>query len=583
MSPLHRTHSLGASALALAALFFGGLSLAPAHAAQPITPTGKAPEPHFDRLMTFEQVEGLLRAYAQAYPQWVKLESLGKSMQGRNLWLLALNNPATGPDRGKPSMYIDGNTHANEVQGTEATLYTLDFLLKNYGRLDRITELLDRAAFYFVPVVNPDGRAHWFGAPSTADFPRTVMVPVDDDRDGRVDEDGFDDLDGDGIITVMRKKVAPGLGTHRLDPKDSRLLVEAGPEELADYLVIGEEGIDNDGDGRLNEDTAGYVDPNRTWGWGWQPEYVQNGAGLYPLAIPETRSIALWALSHENIAAVQSFHNNGRMILRGPDAKTDPPYPPADLKTYDLIGKEGEKLLPGYRYLIGWKDLYTVFGGTTEHFYRIHGAIAFTNELYDPPTDLDGDGKSTDQEIARFNDVLTLGRQVVPWKEHRHPQYGTVEVGGTRHDVGRVPEGWGLPEEVHRNSAFVLFHAHHLPRLSIGEPTVKKVADKLWRLEVPVTNDRAIGSMTAIAANNKLHRPDLATVSGAKVLASGVIDDPWLNHIRLQEHRPERLAVDGVPGLSTKLLYFLLEGSGEVTVEYDSLKGGKVLRKVGLR
>ena len=70
------------------------------------------------------------------------------------------------------------------------------------------------------------------------------------------------------------------------------------------------------------------------------------------------------------------------MILRGPGAKADPPYPPQDLKAYDLIAKEGEKLLPGYRYFISWRDLYTVHGGTTDHFYNIMGALAFTNEMY---------------------------------------------------------------------------------------------------------------------------------------------------------------------------------------------------------
>lgn len=551
-------------------------------AAQPIKPKGTAPDPRFDRLMPFEEVEALLKATAAAYPDWVKLTSIGKSIEGRDMWLLTLNNPATGPDRGKPAMYIDGNIHANEVQGTEAVLYTINFLLKNYGRLDRVTELLDRAAFYFVPVVNPDGRAHWFGQPATADFPRTVMVPIDDDRDGRADEDGFDDLDGNGVITLMRKKVPLGMGGFRIDPKDPRMLAPVTGEELGDYQLLGQEGFDNDGDGRVNEDTVGYVDPNRTWGWNWQPEYVQNGAGPYPLSIPETRAIATWALDKWNIAAIQSFHNNGRMILRGPDAKTDPPYPPADLKVYDLIGKEGEKLLPGYRYIITWKDLYTVFGGTTEHFYRIYGAIAFTNEMYDPPTDLDGDGKTTDAEQMRFNDLLTLGRQFVPWKELDHPQYGKIEVGGFRQDVGRVPEGWMLAEEAHRNSVFVLWNAHHLPRLSIGEPTVKKVADGLYRLEVPVTNDRGIPSMTALAVQNKLHRQDIATLSGAKVIASGLIDDPWLNQIELQRERPERLMVPGVGGLSTRLLYFLVEGTGEVTIDYDSLKGGKLTRKVKL-
>ena len=140
-----------------------------------------------------------------------------------------------------------------------------------------------------------------------------------------------------------------------------------------------------------------------------------------------------------------------------------------------------------------------------------------------------------------------------------------------------------LEEEMHRNSAFVLFHAHQLPRLSIGEPIVRRAGPKLWKLEVPVLNDRGIPSMTARAVQNKLHRQDVATVAGAKVIASGLIDDPWLDKITLQDHRPERLMVPGVGGYSTRRLFFLVEGDGAVTVKYDSLKGGKVERKIALK
>lgn len=554
-----------------------------AAAAEPLKPAARPPEPPFNRLSTYEEVTGYLKGYAAAYPEWVKLESIGKSIEGRDMWLLTLANPATGPELSKPAMYVDGNIHANEVQGTEAVVYAIDFLLASYGRLDRVTELLDRAVFYFVPMVNPDGRARWFAGPSTPDFPRTVMVPIDDDRDGLTDEDGYDDLDGNGVITLMRKKVPLGEGDYRLHPKDPRILVEVEKDELGDYVILGLEGVDNDGDGRVNEDTIGYVDPNRTWGYDWQPEYVQNGAGLFPLAIPETRSIALWALGKPNIAAAQSFHNAGRMILRGPGAKAEPKYPVEDVRAYDLIAKEGERQLPGYRYMVTWKDLYTVYGGTDDHFYRVHGAIAFTNELYQAPTDLDGDGETSDEEEMEFNDVLTLGRQFVDWKEVEHPQYGTVEVGGFRQDVGRVPEGWMLEEETHRNAAFVLFHAHHLPKLAFGEARVKSVGKDLWRLEITVVNERAIPSVTAWARQAKVHRVDVATVEGARVVASGLVDDTWLDRVELQDHRPERLMVPGVDGVSSRTLFFLLEGKGEVTVRYDSLKGGKLARKVALR
>ncbi|HKI05631.1 MAG TPA: M14 family metallopeptidase [Thermoanaerobaculia bacterium] len=567
---------------ALALLAAASPSVLPA-AADPIQPQGNPPAAAFNRLHPYEEVVDLLKGYAAAYPKWTKLESIGKTAQGRDLWMITINNPATGPELSKPAMYVDGNTHANEVQGAEAALYTVDYLLKNYGRLPRVTEIMDRSVFYILPVVNADGRTLWFKGPSDADFPRTVMQPVDDDRDGKLDEDGFDDVDGDGYITEMRKKVPMGQGTHRLDPKDPRLLVQVEPGELGDWIQLGKEGFDNDGDGRVNEDTIGYVDPNRTWGFSWEPEYVQRGAGNYPLAIPETRAIAMWALAHPNVAAVQSYHNNGRMILRGPGAKADPPYPPQDLKAYDLLGKEGEKLLPGYRYFISWKDLYTVHGGTTDHFYNIMGALAFTNEMYDPPADFDKNGEITQEELMKFNDLLSLGRQWVDWKPYKHPQYGMIEVGGFKRDVGRVPEGWTLEDETHRNNAFVLLNAYHLPRLSIGEAMVKKAGDRLWKVEVPVLNDRAIPSMTTVAVNGKLHRRDVATLTGGKVISSGIVDDPFLDKIAIQAHRPERLMVPGVEGVSTRTLFFLVQGDGEVTVNYDSLKGGKVSKKIALR
>lgn len=578
-----RTAKLIAGALALLA------AASPSLAAEPIQTQGNPPEPAFNRLHTYEEIADLLKGYASAYPKWTKLESIGKSMQGRDLWMITINNPATGPELSKPAMYIDGNTHANEVQGAEAAFYTVDYLLKNYGRLPRVTEMMDRSVFYVLPVVNPDGRTLWFKGPSDADFPRTVMVPVDDDRDGKLDEDGFDDVDGDGYVTEMRKKVPMGQGTHRMDPKDPRLLVLVEPGELGDWIQIGKEGFDNDGDGRVNEDTIGYVDPNRTWGFSWEPEYVQAGAGKYPLAIPETRAIATWVLEHPNVVVVQSYHNNGQMILRGPGAKADPPYPAQDLKVYDLLGKEGEKLLPGYRYLISWKDLYTVHGATTDHFYNVMGALAFTNEMYNPPADFDKNGDVSQAEMMKFNDLLSLGRQWVDWKPYDHPQYGPIEVGGFKRDVGRVPEGWALEDETHRSNAFMLFNAYHLPRLSIGEATVTPVGDGgnggkgLWKVHVPVLNDRGIPSMTAVAVNNKLHRQDIATITGAKVLSSGIVDNPYLDKIDLQDHRPERLMVPGVQGLSTRTLFFLVQGDGEITVNYDSLKGGKVSKKIALR
>ncbi len=551
--------------------------------AQPLEARGTPPDPHFNRLHPNDEIVGLLRGYAAAYPDWVKLESIGKTTGGGDTWLVTIHNPKTGPELGKPAMFVDGATHANEVQGTDNVVYIIHYLLANYGHLERITELMDRSVFYFVPMVNPDSRGKWFSEPATPNFPRTVPVKIDDDRDGRVDEDGNEDLNGDGEITQMRKKVPLGQGRFRLHPKDPRRLVPIEEDELGDYINLGGEGYDNDGDGRVNEDSVGYVDPNRTFAYGWQPRYVQAGSTDYPLQIPETRNIAEWLLDHPNVIASQSFHNTGRMILRGPGSKATGRYEAADIRVYDRIGEEGENILPGYNYYVLWKDLYTAYGGTIDHFYGIHGAISFSNELFGPEQDFDEDGEVSEEERFKFVNLLTLGRMLVEWKPFDHPQYGPIEIGGYRHDTGRVPEGWMLEEDCHRNAAFVLHHAHQMPKIRFDEPTVKKLDGDLWRVHVPVVNERSIPTVTAIARKNKIHRFDVATVKGAKVVSSGVVQDLYLNKVDVQSHRPERLMVPGVDGLSSRTLFFLVEGKGTMSVEYDSVKAGKITTEIELR
>lgn len=553
-------------------------------AGEPLKAKKTPPDPHFNRLNHNSKIIEYLEGYAASYPDWVKLESIGKTTLGADTLLMTINNPATGKPEDKPAFYIDGAIHANEAQGTETVLYVINFMLKNYGTLDQVTETMDRAVFYFIPMVSADSRAKWFDEPATPHYPRTVQVSVDDDRDGAMDEDGFDDLNGDGFITMMRKKVEMGKGNYRLHPKDSRLLVPIEADEMGDYVMLGSEGFDNDGDGRINEDSIGYIDPNRSWGFNWQPRYVQAGACEYPLQIPETRNIAMWALGKPNIAAIQSFHNFGRMILRGPGAKNEKPFPPEDVAVLEYLGKEGEKMMPGYTYMISWKDLYTVYGGTTEHFYGIHGALSFTNELNGTQQDFDGDGEVSQEEKMKFNDRLTLGRMFVDWKPFKHPQYGDIEIGGYRYDTERTPEGFLLEEDCHRNSAFVMMHAYHLPKLSFGAPKVEKLDRNLYKVYVPVKNERAMASMSAKAAGEKLHRADIATVKGARVVSSGVVTDEYQDKINLQEHRPGRLMVNGgVSGFSVKTLFFLVEGRGSITVEYDSVKGGKLKTNVELK
>ncbi|MDZ7721322.1 MAG: M14 family metallopeptidase [candidate division KSB1 bacterium] len=239
----------------------------------------------WNRYYDYAEIQDICRQLAKAHPQLVQMSFIGRSVQGRELTLLTVTNAETGPDTQKPAMYVDGNIHANEIQGSEVALYTAWYLAENYGEIEWITDLVDTRTFYIVPSINPDARDYYIHEPNSPHSPRTGLLPRDDDGDGRYDEDPPDDLDGDGNIVMMRKADANGRWTT--DPEDPRRMVRAEPDEKGEYTLIGWEGLDNDADGNVNEDGPGYYDPNRNWGIDWQPESVQNGADQYPFSIPE--------------------------------------------------------------------------------------------------------------------------------------------------------------------------------------------------------------------------------------------------------------------------------------------------------
>ena len=140
-----------------------------------------------------------------AFPGWTRLEEMGKSREWRPLWVVSVFDPAGRPVEDRPAMYIDGNTHGNEIQGAETGLFTVKYLLIH--RADPwIAALLKRAVIHVAPCVNPDSRERFLHEPNDEHSPRRVQRPWDDDHDGLVDEDGPNDVDGDGEILQMRQR-----------------------------------------------------------------------------------------------------------------------------------------------------------------------------------------------------------------------------------------------------------------------------------------------------------------------------------------------------------------------------------------
>lgn len=548
----------------------------------------------FDHYYTYDQVVDAVKSLNKAYPDLTKTVLVGKSDENRDIWALEINNPKTGKASEKPGVYVDANIHGNEIQAGEVALYFADYLLKNYGILKDVTDVLDRNAYYIIPVVNVDGRYHFMADGNTMNSSRSLRIPKDDDRDGLVDEDMYDDLDGDGNICQMRKKVEGG--NYKLDSEDPRIMVRIRDGEKGDYVLLGQEGIDNDGDGKINEDTEGYLDPNRNWGANWQPNYVQSGAGDFPFSGVGLKAIANYIAERENIIIVYAFHNNGGMYLRGPSTKEGGPLSAADIAVYDVLGKNAEKMVPGYRYLISWKDLYSTYGDFTDFTYDAFGAFGFVGELFQRETETystdtkketpeEGFGRREnyprERELLKFNDHLAHGSMFKEWTPYKHPVYGDIEIGGWIKYSSRMPNTFMLPDLVHRNASAVIYAASQTPDISMEIFKTEKIGKNLNRVYVRLRNSNAISSMTAKAAKEKLYPKDMLKVSGVKVLAGGKLNDQYTADIQFKEYKPEVQFLT-VPGYSTVEYAFILEGSGNAEFSYESRKARNVKQSIKL-
>ncbi|MFZ2055477.1 MAG: M14 family metallopeptidase [Candidatus Aminicenantales bacterium] len=556
----------------------------------------------FDRYYRPDEINDALKALNKAYPALTSLEEVGKSEEGRPLCAMTVNNPKTGAPLDKPGIYVDGNIHGNEIQGGDISLYLLDYLLGNYGHNKEITELVDRICFYVVPVVNVDGRYHFMTDPNTASSNRGLRIPTDDDRDGLVDEDFPDDIDGDGNICQMRKK--DPFGRFKTDPEDARLMVPVKPGEKGEWTILGHEGLDNDGDGLVNEDSEGYVDPNRNWGFDWAPPYVQSGSGEYPFSGTGMKALAEWILTKPNICVGWSFHNSGGMYLRGPSRKGLGEFPPQDISLYDFIGKQAERITPGYRYLIVWKDLYTTYGDSVEWLVQIMGAYGFVAEVFQvqtetfrkpaekaaPTSEMEAPGMAmltegiTDRERIKFNDHLAQGDLYKPWTPFKHPTYGDIKIGGWVKMSSRLSAPFMIKDLVHRNAMVVIFSAKHLPEVELEVTEVKALGKNLFQVRTRLANSRAVPTMSYLAQKVNLYPKDVLNVSGAgaKVVAGGLLTDPYRDQVTYKKHNPETQFLV-VPGFGKIEHQFLVEGKGEIKVSYASRHGGKRTKAVVLK
>jgi len=259
----------------------------------------------------FSALTKALQDLASKNKNITKLSSIGKTLNGKDIWMLQISGNKDPKPEVKQALLICGNLEGDHVVGSEVALGIAEYLINGYGNDEKVTKILDKRTFYIVPRLNPDGAELFFGK-TLIEHPGNLR-PRDDDYDWLTDEDGPEDLNGDGIITLMRVKNKEG--EWYIDKKDSRLMHKKQKDTPLDSLYkIYPEGIDNDGDENYNEDGIGGYNINRNFPHNFG--YNIKGYQFYPASEQETRALIdfmnryipeLETQAHKNICGMLVF------------------------------------------------------------------------------------------------------------------------------------------------------------------------------------------------------------------------------------------------------------------------------------
>lgn len=445
------------------------------------------PAARFDDYYRHAELTDHLQQVAAAVPERVRLHKLYTTPAGREEWLVEATDFAGGVD--KPGYLVHANIHAPEVSGTTAALVLLDQLLT---RAD-LQDLLREVVFYIIPRLNPDGAEY---ALVTGGQIRSKFEP-------RPRKNGLrpKDLNGDGLILQMRWQ--DPYGPHRLDDEDPRILVARRPGDEGPFYQAAQEGLVEDYDGGAVHDALRGFDFNRNWGYNWQPEHLQWGAGDYAFSAPEMKAVADWVYAHPNIFGMLGFHNGPSGVLR-PSATV----PDSEINTHDLrvmkdLGQLGERLTGftlravrdycgpdhprlslkghftdwGYFSLglqvfeIELGSLYNAAGITTDEFFE---ADEFTRDVL------------FRRRIYKFAETLSHG--FVDWQPFDHPQLGPVEIGGLPIVPHTTPPATQLETIGPLCAEFIFEHARRRPKLEVRDVQVEPVGGEVYRLRAKAVN-----------------------------------------------------------------------------------------------
>ncbi len=463
-----------------------------------------------------------LARLAEQEPNLLRVHELAQSREKHTVWMVEVGTGADEDRITRPALLVVAGIEGNDLVGPFTAVAWVERLVRQYQEDPSKTEFLKTTTIYVVPCLNPDAAERFFGVPKME--MNVNGTPCDEDHDGLTDEDGSEDLNGDGLITMMR--VEDKEGQYTADPNESRLLLKADPlkGETGTWRLL-TEGIDNDRDKRWNEDGAGGTNFNRNFPYGYQ--YFAAQAGVHPVCEDETRALADFVVGHPNIGIIVTY-GAADNLRKTPKAAASPgrskPMEAIDEKDigyYEAMGKLYRKTLGMGKELEGTSEPGTFSDWMYFHRGRLSLAVrpwdaALALELAAPGKAEDAAGREqvaepNDPNTARTdrepsNDEKKRGQDArrqlkwfdehapdafIAWQVIEHPDFPgqRVEIGGYRPFARVNPPVDVLAGIADKHGDFLSQLAQRLPRIKIARIECRLLADSIYEIEILVTNE----------------------------------------------------------------------------------------------
>lgn len=448
--------------------------------------------------LDFDAVEAFCRSLAAAHPEWVRLETLGHTLQERPLLLLTVTAQDGDRVEERPAIWADGATHATEWAGVMSLLYAVSRWIEALVEGDPATTRWFRAhAAHVLPVISADGYAHTHaGRP----FVRSTLRPP---RDGRPRE-GLEvfDIDGDGEVLWMRWR--DPAGPYVVDaehPTGFRLRTLDDDPEQACFVTMEARAVRWDGVRWRAASREHGLDLNRNFPGAWKPQSMFGmDAGVHPLSEPESRAVMDAVRARPRIGALLTMHTFTGALLTQPYRK-DTPLGATDIRLMELMATDAVRdtdyrvvrVHPDFTY-----DPDRPIGGVwADTACTVFGVPAYTLELWDPygfaGVEVDDYGaffRKPDPAVIEglFAAFCDEPDGWSPWRPFDHPQLGPVELGGLRRQrtLGNPPDRL-LPAECERGRQVLDRLRRALPRVRVSVRT-EALADDLVQIEAVVEN-----------------------------------------------------------------------------------------------